>query len=558
MRNKKLIKKGQDGLLFNSNPTSFNFSKQFGSWSQDLPNLGFNSQIFGNLGSNLIDPSLSVTSNTGIKNKTMNVSPLKPNTISNLPSAIKIPSSSDISLGMNNLLKSKNSGKFNSVGNSLGTSQKLNNFLGSNLGSLTSQLGSTLLETLPSKDNEINSTDTTLGNLKDSVNKTLMSGIAGPWGMIAGATNSLIGKLGGSSDASSGLGIGNDALNAVSSFVPGLGFLSSKIKGVEKSQELKESSGYSGLQNNIDKANKNAGKIIFGRGKAKRNIADAQSKADLATELLQTSNQNLTASSNSADMFRLKNQLGMSNNSYLYNGVLAAKKGARIKRIIKNQKGNKFETFRKTLPEPLQDTIYYRLQTLWDLGGKPSNFDSAKKLGLFENINGEYHAPSVIRDQKSDEYIFLKVPSHPSVNKELDWYDSADASEFREKYELDKSGEVWKYINKSKKNKEKFAIGGKMNVIPEGALHAHKHNLEDIQDITKKGIPVVSEEEGGILQHAEIEREEIIFTKEVTEKLEELKKLGTDEAAIQAGILLTSEIIENTDDRANLIKSIEV
>ena len=97
-----------------------------------------------------------------------------------------------------------------------------------------------------------------------------------------------------------------------------------------------------------------------------------------------------------------------------------------------------------------------------------------------------------------------------------------------------------------------------MNVIPEGALHAHKHNLDDVSDITKKGIPVISEEDGGVLQHAEIEREEIIFTKEVTEKLEQLKKIGTDEAAIQAGILLASEIIENTDDRANLMKTIEV
>jgi hypothetical protein len=35
-----------------------------------------------------------------------------------------------------------------------------------------------------------------------------------------------------------------------------------------------------------------------------------------------------------------------------------------------------------------------------------------------------------------------------------------------------------------------------MNIIPEGALHAHKHHLE-IDDITHKGIPVISHEEGG-------------------------------------------------------------
>jgi hypothetical protein len=41
-----------------------------------------------------------------------------------------------------------------------------------------------------------------------------------------------------------------------------------------------------------------------------------------------------------------------------------------------------------------------------------------------------------------------------------------------------------------------FREGGKFNVIPEGALHARKNNM-DIEGITKKGIPVVSESEGG-------------------------------------------------------------
>ena len=91
-----------------------------------------------------------------------------------------------------------------------------------------------------------------------------------------------------------------------------------------------------------------------------------------------------------------------------------------------------------------------------------------------------------------------------------------------------------------------FAKGGAMNVIPEGALHARKHNM-DMEGITKKGIPVITKEEGGeIVQHAEIERDEIIFTKEVTEKLEELYKKGTDEAAIEAGKILAREIMENT------------
>lgn len=108
----------------------------------------------------------------------------------------------------------------------------------------------------------------------------------------------------------------------------------------------------------------------------------------------------------------------------------------------------------------------------------------------------------------------------------------------------------------------KFAEGGKVNVIPDGALHAHKHHLEDIspeyEQVTSKGIPVVTEEEGGELkQHAEIERNEIIFRLEVTKKLEELMKDGSDDAAIEAGKLLTHEIINNTIDNTGLMETVE-
>lgn len=108
----------------------------------------------------------------------------------------------------------------------------------------------------------------------------------------------------------------------------------------------------------------------------------------------------------------------------------------------------------------------------------------------------------------------------------------------------------------------KLQKGGKVNVIPDGALHAHKHHLEDIspeyEQVTSKGIPVVTEEEGGKLkQHAEIERNEIIFRLEVTKKLEELMKDGSDDAAIEAGKLLAHEIINNTVDNTGLMEVVE-
>ena len=100
---------------------------------------------------------------------------------------------------------------------------------------------------------------------------------------------------------------------------------------------------------------------------------------------------------------------------------------------------------------------------------------------------------------------------------------------------------------------DEFKKGGKFNIIPEGALHARKHNM-DVENITQKGIPVVSESaDGEIVQQAEIERQEIIFRLEVTKKLEELAKDGSDEAAIEAGKLLVQEILYNTIDNTNTL-----
>lgn len=109
---------------------------------------------------------------------------------------------------------------------------------------------------------------------------------------------------------------------------------------------------------------------------------------------------------------------------------------------------------------------------------------------------------------------------------------------------------------------EKFEKGGRFNIIPEGALHARKHDI-DIEGITKKGIPVISESEGGeIEQQAEIEHSEIIFRLSVTEQIEkaikdseESTQKEKDALAIQIGKLLVQEILFNTDDRTNLLNN---
>ena len=124
---------------------------------------------------------------------------------------------------------------------------------------------------------------------------------------------------------------------------------------------------------------------------------------------------------------------------------------------------------------------------------------------------------------------------------------------------------------------QKFQNGG--SLIPSGALHKNKHNLESIDselkgEITKKGIPVISyakegdvleyeadgktpkvlAEGGEVIQHAEIEKDEVILNLSLTKKLIELMKKDTPEAMIEAGKILARELMENTTDNTGLIE----
>lgn len=265
-----------------------------------------------------------------------------------------------------------------------------------------------------------------------------------------------------------------------------------------------------------------------------------------------------------------------------------------------------FEHYISTLPLAQRDSTNYRVRDYWEYNGRPKDFEEAKKKGMFSfnQKDNSYHARSIAENPQTGDIEFMKSSDHPTIFMETDWYEKGlihnddgttlqlepgiegyeDWQDFKNNYELQKTDPYWKYVRRKDTPSHKeggqiqvkpteiilaepiesgidaFKEGGSINVIPEGALHARKHNM-DMEGITKKGIPVVSDKENGeIEQQAEIEREEIIFRLEVTQKLEELEKKfyndetsqkEKDELALEAGKLLVEEIIYNTQDNTN-------
>lgn len=122
-----------------------------------------------------------------------------------------------------------------------------------------------------------------------------------------------------------------------------------------------------------------------------------------------------------------------------------------------------------------------------------------------------------------------------------------------QKFLLYKKGAKMSTLKRIKKQVER-----KRSVIPDGKLHSRLNS--HLEEVTKKGIPVISYQEGKVIQHAEIEKEELILSLDITKKLENLRdeynKAKDDSILIKAGELLTFEILENTDDNVNLISKV--
>lgn len=228
-----------------------------------------------------------------------------------------------------------------------------------------------------------------------------------------------------------------------------------------------------------------------------------------------------------------------------------------------------------------------RLNTLGSSYGNSLNdMRTAEGMSGGRYLFGKKKINDKIRDMEEDQSVLLDAQKTNTLRMNSDYQHNL-AQQNLNRYAgnnytmtaLGKDGmkllskeEVRSLIESRKQIKEDIAVfkdGGKMNILPEGKLHAHNHHLEDVderlEDLTKKGIPIVSVSEDGTLsQVAEVEKEELILHLELTQQIEDLweryKNAETAEEknriAFECGDLLCKEIITNTEDNTNLLKEL--
>ena len=236
--------------------------------------------------------------------------------------------------------------------------------------------------------------------------------------------------------------------------------------------------------------------------------------------------------------------------------------------------GKKTNTFNYNTREDQQDRNYisgsYNMQKLEDAQHK-----SGKKYGLFSS-EARREANSLIGTANNQANLLREISQKSqfqntfgnamqNINtvdyqKKLQGYQPNYMHIGKNGMKIEKQEEEFiipdisefKPIIATEEQLQKFKEGGSFNIIPDGALHARKNNME-LNGITKKGIPVVDKDGN---QQAEIEKNEIIFRKEVTTAIEEAIKDGSDKKAIEIGKLLVKEIFKNTKDNTGLIKEV--
>lgn len=421
----------------------------------------------------------------------------------------------------------------------------------------------------------------------DTVSNTVMeiNPLAGTIMKGAGLLGSLSSNFGNSNDGMTTL---DAALNskflswtplAMAANFGGKKSIMSSYNGYRDLQKLNSNAdAYSGSeifrQDAMDKQGKKYSLFSSGaRHRANNQIREADRQSMIRSEI---------ADNNLLSIIRGQYQTSINNQRYknLINGglgtVAVGKSGIKVnRRRLKNiidkskQPESEYSKWLKTVPDDrLNDN--YDLESAYNYYSKENPEQLEKwRTATPEQLENDdsYHLESVVPYGDGD-YIFLKKGrewDNPEVNGELQHYHLGKTGlQFSHDLVFDEDQNRYFYKKKKGYTPQSFKNGGQVNVIPEGALHARKNNMEGAgKDFTAKGIPVVDSDGN---QQAEIEVNEIIFCKNVTEKLENYYKKFQDESlswskkneiAVECGKLLVKEILTNTQDRTGLIEEIK-
>ena len=431
---------------------------------------------------------------------------------------------------------------------------------------------------LGSAANLVGGINSSLQNYTDT-QQSLNSGIHstmqafGPWGMavsaITGAADAAGATIGWKTDvldsgtaARAGVSGANKATEMLSA-IPGMGWIAgglSKIGGKtiegDKSAYIDGmASGYSKSVQDINASVAGGGKqMLFGKNKMNAFIQKQNEANDMITSIVMQSEM---ARNNDAA------QLYQSQNFNKYSG--------NTPRLLMAKGGVKFQNLdsARSLLQRLTDKTVKGLDTKsllsdiislinLDYSGDVKNRQTVEE-NIIETIAA--HKPELQRVfKKNGLEKYLSILENPNSLKNIQIL-----------------GGILSNISQNKSYKEgedisKFQLGGKIidpskNIIPAGALHKNRNHLseynEELQDqITEKGIPVVSEDkDGNITQHAEVEVGEVIFnlanTKIIEDYWQQYKETEDESIAIECGKFLVKELLHNTVDKAGIKKTVE-
>lgn len=174
-------------------------------------------------------------------------------------------------------------------------------------------------------------------------------------------------------------------------------------------------------------------------------------------------------------------------------------------------KKGKYEDWYKTVPADRNDTTSYNLKRAYELA--PYDELEAWRTSSIKDLEeGKNHLRSVYLNPNTGVYEFMKSKNHPTLHFETDWYNSNDpeAVKFRKDYDLDMSGDYYKYVPKKK------AFGG--DLLTHGADFANGQiivgNGGTHEENPMEGVPMGMDAEGNpnLVEQGEVIFNDYVFS----------------------------------------------